>query len=62
MAALIQEIVAVYPLLIPPVLAVHASNRVCNVLALLQCVASHTETRPFFINGNNGYFFLADLD
>ena len=26
------------------------SNRVCNVLALFQCIASHEETRLLFIN------------
>ena len=38
MSALLQEIVAVYPLLSPPSLTAHASNRVCNALALLQYV------------------------
>lgn len=51
MAALLQEIVSVYPLLSPPALTAHASNRVCNALALLQCVASHPETRQLFLNG-----------
>ena len=50
-AALLQEIVAIYPLLSPPQLTAHASNRVCNALALLQCVASHVETRTHFLNG-----------
>jgi CCR4-NOT transcription complex subunit 9 len=50
-AALLQEIVAIYPLLSPPQLTAHASNRVCNALALLQCVASHSETRTHFLNG-----------
>jgi CCR4-NOT transcription complex subunit 9 len=39
-AALLQEIISIYPLLSPPALSAHASNRVCNALALLQCVAS----------------------
>ena len=52
MAALLQEIVAVYPLLYPPALTAHASNRVCNALALLQCVASHSETRQLFLTGS----------
>ena len=43
MAALLQEIVSIYPMLQPPSLTAHASNRVCNALALLQCVASHPE-------------------
>lgn len=29
----------------PPTLTAHQSNRVCNALALLQCVAFHPETR-----------------
>ena len=51
MPALLQEIVSVYPSLSPPNLTAHASNRVCNALALLQCVASHPETRQLFLNG-----------
>lgn len=51
MPALLQEIVSVYPLLSPPNLTAHVSNRVCNALALLQCVASHSETRQLFLNG-----------
>eukprot|EP01135_Chromosphaera_perkinsii_P008116 Nk52_evm32s1129 gene=Nk52_evmTU32s1129 len=49
MAALLQEVITIYPFLIPPGLTAHASNRVCNALALLQCVASHNETRKEFI-------------
>ena len=49
-SALLQEIVAIYPLLSPPSLTAQASNRVCNALALLQCVASHPETRTLFLN------------
>ena len=51
MAALLQEIVSIYPMLQPPSLTAHASNRVCNALALLQCVASHPETRLLFLQG-----------
>ena len=53
MPALLQEIVSVYPLLTPPNLTAHVSNRVCNALALLQCVASHSETRQLFLNGKS---------
>ena len=53
MPALLQEIVSVYPLLSPPNLTAHVSNRVCNALALLQCVASHSETRQLFLNGES---------
>ncbi len=51
MPALLQEIVSVYPLLSPPNLSAPVSNRVCNALALLQCVASHPDTRQLFLNG-----------
>ncbi|KAF5383583.1 hypothetical protein D9615_003704 [Tricholomella constricta] len=56
MPALLQEIVSVYPLLSPPNLTAHVSNRVCNALALLQCVASHSETRQLFLNGEFACF------
>ena len=51
MSVLLQEIVSVYPLLIPANLSGGASNRVCNALALLQCVANHDETRTLFLSG-----------
>lgn len=44
-AALLQEITSIYPMLSPPTLSPHASNRVCNALALLQCVASRADTK-----------------
>eukprot|EP01053_Blabericola_migrator_P004456 Blabericola_migrator_1__4455@NODE_2386_length_2847_cov_92_710432_g1494_i0_p2_GENE_NODE_2386_length_2847_cov_92_710432_g1494_i0NODE_2386_length_2847_cov_92_710432_g1494_i0_p2_ORF_typecomplete_len310_score47_38Rcd1/PF04078_13/8_9e111Hairy_orange/PF07527_13/0_13eIF3_p135/PF12807_7/0_21_NODE_2386_length_2847_cov_92_710432_g1494_i0721001 len=44
-AAFLQEIVAVYPKLHPPTLTGPQSHRVCNCLALLQCIASHPETK-----------------
>lgn len=54
-AALLQEVVSVYALLVPPApaLSAPASNRVCNALALLQCVASHSETRSLFLQGED---------
>ncbi|KAJ8951896.1 hypothetical protein NQ318_019874 [Aromia moschata] len=48
-AALLQEIINIYPAINPPTLTAHQSNRVCNALALLQCVASHPETRSQFL-------------
>jgi CCR4-NOT transcription complex subunit 9 len=48
-AALLQEIIAIYPMISPPTLSATASNRVCNALALLQCVASHPDTRSLFL-------------
>ena len=56
MSTLLQEIISVYPLLNPPELTPHASNRVCNALALLQCVASHPETRDVFLKGTYPHF------
>ena len=53
MTCLTQEIISVYPLLNPSQLTASASNRVCNALALLQCVASHHETRGLFLNGKH---------
>ncbi|KAF8391576.1 hypothetical protein HHK36_023882 [Tetracentron sinense] len=47
-----KEIVSIYPVLSPPTLTPGASNRVCNALALLQCVASHSETRMLFLNAH----------
>eukprot|EP01055_Gregarina_sp_Pseudo9_P005791 Gregarina_sp_Pseudo_9__5790@NODE_868_length_2119_cov_8_871154_g816_i0_p1_GENE_NODE_868_length_2119_cov_8_871154_g816_i0NODE_868_length_2119_cov_8_871154_g816_i0_p1_ORF_typecomplete_len388_score65_09Rcd1/PF04078_13/5_1e111RPN1_RPN2_N/PF17781_1/0_06_NODE_868_length_2119_cov_8_871154_g816_i0521215 len=44
-AAFLQEIVAVYPKLYSPALTGPQSHRVCNCLALLQCIASHPETK-----------------
>ncbi|XP_039787241.1 uncharacterized protein LOC120653599 [Panicum virgatum] len=48
-AALLQEIVSVYPALSPPTLSASAGNRACNALALLQTVAAHPETRTPFL-------------
>jgi CCR4-NOT transcription complex subunit 9 len=55
-SALLQEIVAIYPMLSPPTLSPHASNRVCNALALLQCVASHPETKTKLMAGKNKWY------
>jgi len=55
MTSLLQEIISVYTLLNPSQLTAGASNRVCNALALLQCVASHNETRTLFLNGTCYY-------
>lgn len=52
MTCLLQEIIYVYPLLSPPQLTSTASNRVCNALALLQCIASHDDTRQLFLNAH----------
>ena len=51
-AAILQEIVSIYTYLSPATLTGHDSNRVCNALALLQCIASHTETRSLFLSSH----------
>lgn len=52
MTVLLEEIISVYPYLNPPVLTASVSNRVCNALALLQCVASNAHTRGLFLSAN----------
>lgn len=61
-AALLQEIISIYPLLSPPALSAHASNRVCNALALLQCVASHPQTRTHFLTAHIPLFLYPFLN
>ncbi|KAK6461025.1 hypothetical protein DFJ63DRAFT_336942 [Scheffersomyces coipomensis] len=52
MTVLLEEITTVYPYLNPPTLTASVSNRVCNALALLQCVASNVQTRGLFLSAN----------
>lgn len=47
-AALIQEIVNVFPNFNPLTLTMQQSHRLCNVLYLLKSVASHPETKTMF--------------
>lgn len=61
MAALIQEIISIYPLIMPARLTAAQSNSVCNALALLQCVASHQETRSYFLQANIPLFLYPFL-
>ncbi|TQS38222.1 hypothetical protein Golomagni_01278 [Golovinomyces magnicellulatus] len=61
MTSLLQEIISVYTLLNPSQLTATASNRVCNALALLQCVASHNETRALFLNGKLDPYQIVEL-
>lgn len=51
-AVLLHELVSIYPMLSPPNLPVTASNRACNALALIQCIASHPETRHPFLHAH----------
>lgn len=62
-SALLLEIVSVYPKLTPPAVLTHqCSNRVCNALALLQCVASHSETRNLFLRAQVPIFLYPFLN
>jgi len=51
-SVLLQEVTNIYPTLNPPTLSAHQSNRACNALALLQCVASHQDTRSLLLDAN----------
>lgn len=62
MAVLLQELIAVFPLLSPPTLSSPASTRVCNVLALMQCIASHPETRRQFLEAQIPNFLYPCLN
>ncbi|GFU50101.1 CCR4-NOT transcription complex subunit 9 [Nephila pilipes] len=61
MSALYQEITGIYPDLFPPTLTAQQSNRVCNALALLQCIASHPETRVPFLQANTPLYLYPFL-
>ncbi|XP_025793537.1 CCR4-NOT transcription complex subunit 9-like isoform X3 [Panicum hallii] len=50
MSALLLEIVSIYGSVARATLTQAQSNHVCNALALLQCVASHPDTKMPFIN------------
>lgn len=52
MASLLQEIVRVYPLLLPDTLTPLASQRACDALLLLQSVASHPDTRTLLLSAH----------
>jgi len=60
-SALLQEVISVYPAINPPTLTAFQSSRVCNALALLQCVASHQETRSLFLQANIPIFLYPFL-
>ena len=62
MTSLLQEIISVYPLLNPSQLTAAASNRICNALALLQCVASHNDTRGLFLAAHIPLFLYPFLN
>lgn len=54
------KVISIYPCIMPPTLTASQSNRTCNALALMQCVASHKDTRGPFLAGkrlNKSKFF-----
>lgn len=59
---LLQEIITVYPQLNPATLTANSSNRVCNALALLQCLASHADTRKLFLQAHIPLFLYPFLN
>jgi len=62
LAILLQEIVAIYPLLSPQTLSQPVSYKVCNVLGLLQCLALHQDTRALFLNAHIPLFLYPFLN
>ncbi|XP_055338155.1 CCR4-NOT transcription complex subunit 9-like [Paramacrobiotus metropolitanus] len=60
-AALLQEVTETYILMEPNTLSAHQSNRVCNALALVQCLASHNETRKPFLEARIPMFLYPFL-
>lgn len=62
MTSLLNEIVSVYSMLEPSKLSNQLSNRVCNALVLLQCVASHPETKHLFLQAHIPLFLFPFLN
>ncbi|KAL0888022.1 hypothetical protein Bca101_012005 [Brassica carinata] len=60
-SALLLEITSVYPLLSPPTMTAAESNRVCNALALYQCIAAHPETKMPFLRAQLPMYLYAFL-
>lgn len=48
-AALLFEIVSTYQYVNPPTMSLQQVTRLCNALALLQCVGAHPDTRSQFL-------------
>ncbi|XP_051140201.1 uncharacterized protein LOC127257781 [Andrographis paniculata] len=59
-AILLQEVLSVYPFLSPPSLTPEQSNRLCNVLTILECVAADQDTRILFVRAYI-HFYLVTL-
>ena len=48
-SSLLKEITYTYQFLSPPKLSIQTSNKICNILSLFQCIASHPETKLLFL-------------
>ncbi|XP_019246660.1 PREDICTED: cell differentiation protein rcd1-like [Nicotiana attenuata] len=58
---LLQEVLAVYPKLSTSTLTMKESTRVCDALTLLQCMASHPETRKGLVKANIPFYLYPFL-
>lgn len=58
----LQEVIDTYKLLAPASLTIQESNHTCNVLALFQCIAAHSETRPDFLSAQIPIFLYPFLN
>uniref|UniRef100_A0A5S6QAP8 CCR4-NOT transcription complex subunit 9 n=1 Tax=Trichuris muris TaxID=70415 RepID=A0A5S6QAP8_TRIMR len=58
---LLMEIVNAYPFINPPTLSAPQSNRVCNALALMQCIAANPLTQTHFIKAKLPFYFFPFL-
>lgn len=58
---LVHEIMTVYEFMQPPTMTGVQSNRACNALALLQCIASHNSTRSEFVESRIPVFLYPFL-
>jgi len=61
MTILLQEIVSIYPYLLSPNITNQLINRAGCVINLLQCIASHNDTRGLFLRTHILYFLYPFL-
>jgi len=57
MTILLQEIVSIYPYLFSPNITTQLLNRTGCAINLLQCIASHNDTRSLFLRSNFQYIY-----
>ncbi|KMZ65230.1 putative Cell differentiation protein rcd1 [Zostera marina] len=62
MTELLKEVVSIYHCLSPPTLSPNSSDKTCNALSLLQCVASHPETKMLFLEAHFPLFLYPFLN